>query len=496
MHPSHAFQGFYPNPNLGNAALPDDDASQYAARMSAQAEAVYALGMSAVGTPYGMPYGAGFNAAGVQAHSAHQAQSADFWPWQPASAIPPCADLFNAAPSGSSDSGLERLDATTPVDTAETTATAGARGKAEGSSVPPETSPMNPDKPFGLEKSALQTMYRQMVTLRLFDERARRLQRTGKIGFCVTARGEEATQIGVSAALKASDWVMPSYRQHGIAYCRGVSLERLMHHLFGNALDGCQGKPMPAHASFKDINYVGISSVIGTQIIHGVGVAHAARLKGEDTVCATFFGDGATSANDFHSALNFAGVLQAPVIFCCVNNQYAISLPAAKQTAAKTMAQKAVAYGIPGFRVDGTDVLAVYQAMRDAVERARSGLGPTLLEFYTYRFDPHSSSDDPTRYRSQDETDAWQGRDPIDRFKHQLAQWGFWTDDDEQVLQQSAADAVMAASKAAEAAPNAQWRSVFEDVYAQVPAQLEAQYEALMRREAGLTLEHAGAFPL
>jgi TPP-dependent pyruvate/acetoin dehydrogenase alpha subunit len=356
--------------------------------------------------------------------------------------------------------------------------------------------PLQPDKPFGLDQGVLTNMYRQMVTLRAFDDRAKRLQRTGKIGFCVTARGEEATQIGTAAALLPSDWIMPSYRSHGIALYRGVTLERLMHHMFGTSQDGCKGRPMPCHASFKDINYVGISSVIGTQIIHGVGVALAAKLKGEKTVCATYFGDGATSANDFHSAMNFAGVFQAPVVFCCVNNQYAISLPASKQTAAETMAQKAVAYGFPGFRVDGTDVLAVYTAMRDAVERARNGQGPTLLEFYTYRFDPHSSSDDPSRYRSAEETAAWQARDPIENFRHRMTTWGFWSDEQEQALQAEVSEAAMAASKLAEVAPTPEWETVFSEVYSTMPPHLQAQYDDLMRHERHLTLEHAGEFPL
>ncbi|MEB3206919.1 MAG: thiamine pyrophosphate-dependent dehydrogenase E1 component subunit alpha [Vampirovibrionales bacterium] len=361
----------------------------------------------------------------------------------------------------------------------------------------PESAPLlNPDKPLGLSAEQLVSMYRHMVTLRTFDERAKRLQRTGKIGFCVTARGEEAIQIGTAAALTPSDWIMPSYRSHGVALYRGVSLERLMHHMFGTSEDACKGRPMPCHASFKDINYVGISSVIGTQIIHGAGVALAAKLKGETTVCATYFGDGATSANDFHSAMNFAGVFQAPVIFCCVNNQYAISLPASKQTASETMAQKAVAYGFPGFRVDGTDVLAVHTAMQDAVERARNGQGPTLLEFYTYRFDPHSSSDDPSRYRSADETAAWQARDPIENFRHRLMSWGFWSDEQEQALQSDVFDAAMAASKRAEVSALPDWETVFTQVYATMPPHLREQYQELMRDEQGLTLEHAGEFPL
>jgi 2-oxoisovalerate dehydrogenase E1 component alpha subunit len=207
--------------------------------------------------------------------------------------------------------------------------------------------------------------YRNMVTARAFDERALNLQRQGRIGFFAPATGQEAAQVGSALALEDRDWIFPAYRELAVALVRGMPLVALMGQLFGNQLDENKGRQMPNHYGYRDINYVTPSSPIGTHIIHCTGWALAARLTGKDAVAISYFGDGATSSNDFHTGLNFAGVYRAPAIFICQNNGWAISLPVEKQTAAETLAQKADAYGVEGIRVDGNDVLAMYVATHD-----------------------------------------------------------------------------------------------------------------------------------
>jgi TPP-dependent pyruvate/acetoin dehydrogenase alpha subunit len=247
----------------------------------------------------------------------------------------------------------------------------------------------------------------------------------------------------------------------------------------GNALDRVKGRQMPCHYSFKSGNYVAMSSVIATQIPHAVGVALAARLRGEDVVAAGYMGDGATSASDFHVALNFGAVLKAPVVFVCQNNQWAISVPLAKQTASKSIAAKAVAYGMPGVRVDGNDVLAVYAATKRAVDRARAGGGPTLLELVTFRVLGHSSSDDPTRYRDEACVKEWEAKDPLARFRRYLERRGLWSQAHEDELDGEHQAAISQAIQAAEAGAPVPVDSLIEDVYATVPAQLKEQLERM-----------------
>ena len=340
-------------------------------------------------------------------------------------------------------------------------------------------------------------MHRSMVMVRLWDDRSLKLQRSGRIGFCVTSHGEEATQLGVAAALRENDWLFPAYRQHGLAMWRGVSLLDLAAQLYGSADDRCEGKQMPCHWSFPDKYFASYSSVIGTQIVHATGAAMAAQISGNpEQLSVTFFGDGSTSANDFHSALNLAGVRKAPVLFICVNNQWAISLPVEKQTASETIAIKGSAYGMPGIRVDGNDVLAVYQATLAMAERARKGEGPALLELLTYRVHPHSSSDDPSRYRASDGVAAWKSFDPIQRLEAYLKYHHALTDEALQAIWEAVEkDVYEATDEAYKVAPPA-WETVFDDVYSELTPQLEDQKRDLLHHETGLVLAHAGAFPL
>jgi len=345
-------------------------------------------------------------------------------------------------------------------------------------------------------KEIMRKMYAQMLTIRLWDERALKLQRSGRISFCVTHKGEEATQIGTVAALRATDWVFPAYRQLGVPLWRGASLEMLANQLFGNEGDISKGRQMPCHYSFHDLYFASVSSVIGTQIVHAAGAALAAMAKGSDDVAVTYFGDGASSANDLHSALTFAGAFKLPALFFCVNNHYAISLPVSAQTGANTLADKGIGYGIDSIRVDGNDVLAVYQATLVAAENARQGNGSTLLELVTYRMHPHSSSDDDGRYRIEGEMETWIDKDPIPRFEQYLEAEGILHAEEREALKKDLEAQIQDATSVAHAAPAPNWQSMVEDVYAEVPAPLQRQLDEWIAHESELTLANAGAFPL
>jgi 2-oxoisovalerate dehydrogenase E1 component alpha subunit len=337
-----------------------------------------------------------------------------------------------------------------------------------------------------------------MVMTRLLDERALKLQRQGRIGFYVPAEGQEASHVGAAFALRAEDWVFPSYRDPGIALLRGVPVVELMHQCYANAADNTRGRQMPVHYSFKKFNFVSISSPIATQIIQAVGAAMAMKIRKERGVAMTFFGDGATSANDFHTGMNFAGVFASPCVFVCENNGWAISVPLEGQTASATIAVKAEAYGMPGVRVDGNDVLAVYGAARQAVERARTGRGPTLIESVTFRIGAHSSSDDAARYRDPALCEAWRKKDPIERFRRYLAQQKVVTPKQDEELRKGCADELQAAIDAAEKVGPPAVSTMFDDVYAERTAQLVEQHEALRDalQRGVVSRGHHGEFPL
>lgn len=347
-----------------------------------------------------------------------------------------------------------------------------------------------------LSRDALVAAYRAMVRTRVLDERMINLQRQGRIGFYVPSTGEEAAQVGCGMALNTGDWVYPSYRVPGLLLMRGASVAAMVANCFGNEADLCLGRQMPVHYAFGDLKLVSISSPIGTHIVQATGTAMAQRIKGDAHVTAAFFGDGGTSSNDFHSGLNFAGVAKAPVVFVCTNNQWAISVPLEKQTASETIAVKAEAYGMPGVRVDGNDVLAVHRAMQEAVDRARGGDGPTLVELLTYRRGPHSSSDDPTRYRGN-QADEWMARDPILRFRKYLERTDLWSEAQEAALLEELRAEVNEAVKTNEKTPAPSLETLFTDVYASVPPHLREQYEDLVKHEGtGHEPDPDAAFPL
>lgn len=333
--------------------------------------------------------------------------------------------------------------------------------------------------PF-LPDATLLAMYRELLRIRRLDERMLGKQRQGKVGFYGTITGQEATPIATAFALEDRDWVFPALRENAIMLCRGFPLTSWLAQVYGNEADVLKGRQMPSHMSGRSVNQVAWSSCIGPQIPQAVGAAYAARLRGDDVVTVGFMGDGATSQPDFHAAMTFAARWKAPVLLMCQNNHWSISVPTRKQTASETIAVKAKAYGIPGIRVDGNDVLAIYAAVKEAADRARSGGGPTFIECVTYRMGPHSSSDDPTRYRSDEEVASWAKKDPIDRFERYLRR--------AELLDDAARDAMVEALEAEisaaideveELGPPAR-SSLFDDVYASEPPQLSEQRQALL----------------
>jgi 2-oxoisovalerate dehydrogenase E1 component alpha subunit len=323
-------------------------------------------------------------------------------------------------------------------------------------------------------------LYRGLLQVRLVDDRMMKLQRQGRLGFYMLSMGEEATHLGGAYPLGPNDWVFPSYREPGVWFWRGYSIQEYANQLYGNGEDPVKGRQMPVHHSARWLNLVSISSPVGTQIPQAVGTAMAARISKKDDVSLVYFGEGATSTGQFHVAMNFAGVYKAPCIFFCRNNGWAISTPGNKQTASKSIAIKALAYGMPGIRVDGNDLLAVIAVMQDAVERARAGEGPTLIEGVTYRRGGHSSSDDPNVYRDPAEVKQWEAHDPIERWRRYLEHRGLWSEQLHEQYTQEITDELMAALKHAESVPPPPVESMFDDVFADIPPHLAEQKRELL----------------
>jgi pyruvate dehydrogenase E1 component alpha subunit len=322
-----------------------------------------------------------------------------------------------------------------------------------------------------IDASTQLSLHEHLVVTRAVDRELVHLQRQGQLALYPSCLGQEAAQVGTAAALEPGDWVFPSYRELGVALVRGIPAD-----VWGRTWRGdWHGWHDPLDTHF------GLVSVpIGTSSLHAVGVGMGIRRSGGSDVVATYFGDGATSAGDTHEALNFAGVYQAPVLFICQNNQWAISVPVAQQTAAPSLAHKAVGYGMPGVRVDGNDVLACYALTRRLAARARLGRGPGFVEAVTYRMESHTTSDDARRYRHEREVADWAAADPLERMRLHLQRNGLWSDDYAQRVTDRAARVVADLRRALVDAPAPDPAELFDNVYVDPPPRLTRQRTQLL----------------
>jgi pyruvate dehydrogenase E1 component alpha subunit len=325
---------------------------------------------------------------------------------------------------------------------------------------------LEPDIP----PDSLRLLYRTMVLARQLDLRMLSLQRQGRMGTFAPLMGQEAAQVGSAFALESSDWLVPSFREAAAYIMRGLPPKHILLLFMGRE----EGNILP-----KDQRDLPVNIPVASQLPHAVGLAMAAKIRHDPCAVLTYFGDGATSEGDFHEACNFAGVFQAPVVFLCQNNHYAISVPREHQTRARTLAQKALAYGFDGIQVDGNDLLAVYVATRDALARAKAGKGPTLVECVTYRLSMHTTADDPSRYRKKAEEEEWQKHDPIPRFRGYLQGKGLWDEAWQAELERDVEAEIRRAVEEAEADREFDPADIFDYVFATKPPYLKAQQEEL-----------------
>lgn len=300
-------------------------------------------------------------------------------------------------------------------------------------------------------------LYADMVEARTYDAKSMAMQRQGRLATYAPFQGQEAAQIGAAAALREGDWVAGTYRDAALNWRAGYPWRLL---ILGRTGDE-RGGEVP-----EGVNVLPPSITVGGHMIHAVGLAWAEKLQGSDRIALTSFGDGATSEGDFHEAMNFAAVYETPTVFLCQNNGYAISYPVFEQTRSATIAGKADAYGMPGIRVDGNDVVGVLVAVREAIERARRGDGPSLIEAVTYRLGPHTTSDDPTRYRDESEAEVWLERDPLERVRRLLEKAGGWDQEWQDALEKGASDVIESAVEWAEAVP----KPTFEEMLSRMSA--------------------------
>jgi pyruvate dehydrogenase E1 component alpha subunit len=303
----------------------------------------------------------------------------------------------------------------------------------------------------------LKKMYELLILSRTFDQRAIDLQREGRLGTYASILGQEAIQVGSAFAIEKLDWIFPSFREMGVYMTLGYPIHQLYQYWIGDE----RGLKAP-----KDLNIFPICVPIGTQMLHAAGAAMAAKYKRDPIAVITYFGDGATSEGDFHEAFNMAGVFKLSVVFICQNNHWAISLPRERQTASKTLAQKAHAYGFEGIQVDGNDLFAVYKATKEAIKKAKRGEGPTFIECVTYRMSNHTTADDATRYRSKEEVETWKPKDPILRVKLFMEKKGLWTETYQKEVEEISRRTIDEAIKTAESVEPPHPRDMFTYTYA------------------------------
>ncbi|HMN46512.1 MAG TPA: thiamine pyrophosphate-dependent enzyme [Povalibacter sp.] len=385
------------------------------------------------------------------------------------------------APAGS----VSRPDTKAPADTISSLATTLVRVLDDNHRAVGQWDPH-------LEAPELQVALRHMMTTRAYDDRMQRAQRSGKISFYIRSTGEEAVSVAQAMALRPGDMLFPSYRQQGLHVARGHNLVDLMCQCLSNSRDMCKGRQMPIMYHWTGGNIFSVSGNLTTQVPQAVGWAMAAAIKGEDHIAATWTGEGATAEADFHHALTFAAVYRAPVLINVVNNQWAIStfqgFAGGEQ---QTFAARGPGYGIPGLRVDGNDFLAIYAVTQWAAERARTGGGATLIEHVTYRAGPHSTSDDPSRYRPKEEWKDFPLGDPIERLKQHMIATGAWSEDQHQRLEREITELVADNWKESVSygtmteGPSLDPDSLFDDVFKELPDHLRRQRDELRKLREG-----------
>jgi pyruvate dehydrogenase E1 component alpha subunit len=322
-----------------------------------------------------------------------------------------------------------------------------------------------------VDRDWMRSVYRDMVYMRAMDDKALKLQRQGRMGTWPPIKGQEAIQAGVAHAMAAEDWLIPAFREHGVMWLRGVPPHLIYAYWAGDE----RGSSYP-----DGVRVFPVAVPVGSQWQHGTGVGLSLKLQGEDGVAVAFGGDGSTSEGDFHEAMNCAGVFQARSVFVIQNNQWAISVPLHQQTASETLAQKAHAYGIPGVQIDGNDIFAVFRAASEALERARNGDGPTLIEAVTYRLGDHTTADDASRYREDEEVAEWEGRDPILRLKTYMESRDWWDAKLDEAVHEESQRWVDEQVAAAEAMPPQDPRDIFTHMYGDLPPHLERQMASLI----------------
>lgn len=332
-----------------------------------------------------------------------------------------------------------------------------------------------------IPSSELLRAYRHMRRLRMLDARMILLQRQGRVGFYGACTGQEAVPIATGLVAGSDDWVFPALREQSVMLVRGFSLQAFVAQIFGNSGDILKGRQMPSHPSGRQVHQVSWSSCIGPQIPQAVGCAWAMKREAKGNIAFGFSGDGATSQPDFHAAMTFAAALKAPVVIVVQNNHWSISVPTARQTAARTIAVKGRAYGIPSVRVDGNDLLAMHAVLTRAADRARRGEGPTFVEALTYRIGAHSTSDDPSRYRTDAEVESWKRKDPVDRLARHLRTLSLIDDAYEAQIEAEIGAELAEVIKAVEEMPPPARATLFDDVYAAPPWNIREQRDLLSR---------------
>ena len=322
-----------------------------------------------------------------------------------------------------------------------------------------------------LSNEEVKKLYEMLVLIRVFDQKAFNMQRQGRLGTYIQFKGQEACQVGSAMALQDSDWVFPMYRNSGLLIARKHPIVQILQYWNGDEY----GMKSPSN-----VNNFPIAIPVGTQMIHAAGAAWAAKLKGTKDIAITYFGEGATSKGDFHEAMNFAGVYNAPCIFFCENNQFAISVPRSGQTKAETIAQKAIAYGFEGIQIDGMDIFAVYKATKEAIEKARAGKVPTLIEAFTYRMCDHSTSDDASRYRSKEEFEMWAKKDPVDRLEKYMRKKNLLDDAYKESILKKSQEIIEKAVTEYEKLPNPDPKDMFKYVYAEMTEQQKEEMKDIL----------------